>query len=362
MKIAVITLHRVYNYGSALQAYATQKVIEKLGHEVEIIDYITSQRTLKKIFFKINEDKKYNVLYYIMKVFSLLLKEMTFGRFIKKNLNLTKKYITIEDLLNDPPKADIYITGSDQTWNSDYNEGIDRGFFLDFVSNKSKRISFVSSFGKDHLSDLEIEETKKYLSKYSAISVREDAAVKIVEDLKIKGAVQLIDPTLQLKKEEWLNIASKRLVKKNYLILMLLYNEDNGATEYARKIADEKNLELVKISWEMRKPKLVDKLFTHRNPADFISLFAYADFVVTNSFHGLAFSLNLHKQFIVIPRKEYNSRITSLLELVNLNERLICDEKELFNVTKKIIDYEYVEEKLCFERKKANDFMKKYII
>ena len=364
LKIAIITLHRVYNYGSALQAYATQKIFEKNGCEAEIIDYITAQRTKGKIFKgtkgeNISAIKK--PFYYLAKTFSIFLKEQTFGKFVKNNLKLTKKYITPDDLCADPPRADIYVTGSDQTWNSDYNEGVDRGFFLDFLPENAKRISFVASFGKTELQAEEIEETRKYINRYSALSVRENFAVDILNKLGRNDAVHLIDPTLQIGKKEWLEIVSKRLVKEPYLILMLLYNEDNHATEYARKIADEKGLKLVKISWDLKTPPLVDKLMTHRSPSDFLSLFHYADFVVTNSFHGLAFSINLEKQFVVVPRNEYNSRIESLLQLFEIKERMISSMDDALKISAEHIDYEKINPILTEERKKAEAFIKENI-
>lgn len=361
MRIAVLTLHRVYNYGSALQAYATQRVLEKLGHDVQVVDYITEQRTKKRIFLAPSKNGTLHgirgIAYRVAKVFSLLLKEMTFGSFVRKNLQLTNKYITAQDLEMTPPQADVYITGSDQTWNSTYNEGVDRGFFLDFLPENARRISFVASFGKSELSADEIEQTKKYINRYSALSVREDQAQKILSDLGRKDAVQLIDPTLQISKTDWCALASKRLVKKPYLILMLLYNEDNHATEFARKIADDKGLKLVKISWELLKPAMVDQLFTHRSPADFLSLFYYADFVVTNSFHGLAFSINLEKQFIVVPRNEFNSRIESLLSLTGLNDRMVSSFEELARY-KNEISYDCIKKILDDERRKARDFLR----
>lgn len=356
MKAAIITLHRVYNYGSVLQAYATQKVFEKRGHDTKIIDYITPQRTKWRLFWGKGAKGQSNIVYRIAKAGSIIMKEKTFGCFVRNKLNLTRKYITSDDLEKDPPKADIFVTGSDQTWNSKYNEGIDRGFFLDFLPESARRIAFVSSFGKTELDQVEIAETRRLLSKYEKISVREDSAVKIVSSLGLE-AVQLIDPTLLLKKEEWLKIASPRLVKEPYLILMLLYNEDNHATEYARKIADEKGLKLVKISWEMKKPRMVDQLFTHRSPADFLSLFYYADFVVTNSFHGLAFSINLEKQFVVVPRNEFNSRIESLLRLVNLSSKLVTSEEEANTESNKTISYTNVNKRLELERKKTDEYL-----
>jgi hypothetical protein len=357
MRVAIVTLHRVYNYGSVLQAYATQEVFEKRGHDTKIIDYITPQRTKWRLFWGKGAEGQSNVIYRIAKIGSFILKEKTFGRFVRTRLNLTKRYVTADDLQRDPPEADLYVTGSDQTWNSQYNEGIDRGFFLDFLPDTARRIAFVSSFGKTELDKGEIEETKRLLRRYEKISVREDSAVKIITDMGLEAPTHLMDPTLMLDKEEWLKIASPRLVKEPYLILMLLYNEDNHATEYARKIADEKGLKLVKISWEMKKPPLVDQLFTHRSPADFLSLFYYADFVVTNSFHGLAFSLNLEKQFVMVPRNEFNSRIESLLRLVGQSDRLVASEKEARLEAKNEIDYKIIKELFSAERQRTYEFL-----
>lgn len=360
MKAAIITLHRVYNYGSALQAYATQTVFEKAGYEAVVIDYITAQRTKKQIMKTAaagSNTSMSSFVYTFFKFFSVFLKEMTFGKFVKKNLHLTKQYITTDDLEKDPPQADIYVTGSDQTWNSQYNGGVDRGFFLTFAPKDKAKVSFVASFGKTHLNETEVAETKPFIDQYNKLSVREDSALNVLHQLGRDDGVQLIDPTLQLTKEEWLKIASPRLVKQPYLILMLLYNEDNHATEYARRIADEKGLRLVKISWEMKKPPMVDQLFTHRSPADFVSLFANADFVVTNSFHGLAFSINLERDFVVVPRNEFNSRIESLLTLTGLQERLVSTADTALEESEKPIDYGKVNTQLAEERQKAKRYI-----
>ena len=360
MKVAIITLHRVYNYGSALQAYATQVVFEKAGYEAEVIDYITEQRTKKQIMKTAaagSNKGMSSTVYKFLKLFSISLKELTFGKFVEKNLHLTKQYVTADDLEKDPPQADIYVTGSDQTWNSQYNGGVDRGFFLTFAPQNKVKVSFVASFGKIHLNDEELAETKPLIDKYNKLSVREDSALDVLRQLGREDGIQLIDPTLQLTKEEWLKLASPRMVKQPYLILMLLYNEDNHATEYARKIADEKGLKLVKISWEMKKPPMVDRLFTHRSPADFLSLFANADFVVTNSFHGLAFSINLERDFVVVPRNEFNSRIESLLALTGLQERLVATADDALTKSVKTIDYDKVSVRLDAERQKAKEYI-----
>lgn len=360
MKIAVITLHRVYNYGSVLQAYATQVVLERAGHEVVIIDYLTPRLTLKRRLLDRGTTKRVGLkraVYLTGRAGSIFLKEKTFGAFVKRRLHLTRRYVTPEELQQDPPQADVYVTGSDQTWNSDYNEGIDRGFFLDFIPAGKRRVAFVASFGKERLDDGEVAQTRSYIDRYQALSVREDAAVNILHTLGRGDAVQLIDPTLQLTRQEWLRVASGRLVKAPYLLLMLLYNEDNHATEYARKLADERGLRLVKLCWNLRRPPEVDVLMTHRTPADFLSLFYHADFIITNSFHGTAFAINFGKSFSVVPRNEYNSRIESLLRLCDLQQRQVSSYDDVLRCSQTPIDYERVERILDRERERASEFV-----
>ena len=359
-KAAVITMHRVYNYGSILQTYATQKIIEERGLECEIIDYISPFRAKKPLFLEcppqLDGKKIKKLVYYIMKIPSFVLKDLTFGIFIKKYLNISsKQYITNKDLIDDPPQADIYITGSDQVWNSKYNHGIDGSYYLNFVDNTVKKIAFVSSFGRDNLSEEEKKAVIPMLKKYDLISVRENNAVNILSDMGIKS-ICLIDPTLQINKKDWEKIASKRKLKEKYLLLFLLYNEDNGATEYAVKIAKRKHLKIAKLSWELKCPTGVDFLFSHKKPQDFLSLFINADYVVTNSFHGVAFSINFNRQFTFVPRSEFNSRIENLLKITGLTRRIVNFPNN-YDPSDDEIEYDKVNQILGIERNKAKDFI-----
>lgn len=360
MKASVITMHRIYNYGSVLQTYATQKILEDMGVECEIIDYISPYRAKKPLFLEyppsLEGKKLKRTVYYTAKIPSFALKDITFGGFIKKYIHLSEKqYITNDDILKSPPEADVYITGSDQVWNSKYNHGVDKSYYLNYAAPGAKKLAFVSSFGKSKLEKDEIDEIKPMLEEYSAISVREDSGVDNLSGMGI-DSVCLIDPTLQIEKKDWLALSSKRLVKDKYLLLFLLYNEDNGATEYAVKIAKENGLKVVKLSWELKRPKGVDKLFTHRKPQDFLSLFSNADFVVTNSFHGVAFSINLNRQFVFVPRSEFNDRIMSLLRKTGLESRVVKSDSDTA-VSRQEIDYNSVNDILEKERKTAENYI-----
>ena len=354
-------MHRVYNYGSVLQTYATQRVLEDAGLQCEILDYLSPYRAKKPLFLEYPpklEGKQFKkILYYVAKIPSFVLKDVTFGGFIKKYLKLSpRQYITNDDILNHPPIADIYITGSDQVWNSKYNHGVDPSYYLNYAPTGAKKIAFVSSFGRSKLSKEEIDIVKPLLKEYHSISVREDSAAGILAGMGINSEV-LIDPTLQVRKEEWLSLASPLLVNHKYLLLFLLYNEDNGATEYAIRVAKKKGLKVVKLSWNLKKPHNIDYLFTHRRPNDFLSLFANTEFVVTNSFHGVAFSINMNRQFVFVPRTEFNGRIDSLLRLTGLYNRKIV-ELDNIDISEQMIDFNEVNTILEHERIRAMRYLK----
>ena len=363
-KVKVVTLHRVFNYGSVLQAYATQKAVESVGAECEIVDYITEQRTKRALKKKYEIHGLRGLVYYLLRCVSIGIKWRTFDRFIKKNIAVTsRQYISTDDLRKSPPLADIYMTGSDQVWNSKYNEGIDHGFFLDFGDEETRRVAFAASIGQDKLEEREKPEIARLLSKYAIVSVREKSAVDIVRDLTGREPTLIIDPTLQLDASEWTKLESKPLMKKRYVLLMLLYNEDNGATDYARKVADRLGCELVKISWDLTKDRRIDRLFTHRSPVVFLSLMHHAEYVVTNSFHGTAFCLNYNKRFSVIKRNEMQTRIDSILQLTGLTSRLVepgAGTAELSEVDAEI-DYDRVNAVLSEERTKAKDFLREAV-
>jgi len=350
MKVSIITLHKVFNFGSVLQAYATQLFFERLGYETEVIDYVTESWQNKALFKRRAFENGFlkDNINYLLRIFSVLIKKKTIWGFLKKNVHMTSTYNSLEELKNASLQSDVFCTGSDQVWNSDYCK-MNQAFFLQFANKEAKRISFAASIGKTNISPEEKSVMKEYLKDYSLITVRESQSVDTLQSMGLDSKA-VLDPTLMIEKEHWISLASKRLVKDKYLILMLLYNEDNNATEIARKIADEKGLKLVKISWELKKPPLVDILMTHRTPEDFLSLFYYADYVVTNSFHGLAFSINLNKQFTVIKRDEFNLRIDSLLELTGLEDRLVDGNGDIY-ITDKKIDYTDINEILKNQRK-----------
>lgn len=364
MRIELITLHCVKNYGSVLQTYATQEYFKKLGFEVEIIDY--RRHDLQDPYFYVNKgidalkkQKKSSITRKIYKTISskMVAKKIeVFDGFLKKFIDMTENtYISEQDIIDNLPKADVYCVGSDQTWNSYCNHGFEKPFFLGFVPENKKKISFSSSFGKSELDKDEKEITKKYLQKFNAISVRENSGLSILNDLGISNGVHILDPTLLLTNEEWSKLTDKSLVPKRQYLLIYELGKNKLLNEIANKIAKQKNLKIVRIGIGFSQIIHKDtKLYPQVQ--EWLSLFKYADYVVTDSFHGTAFSINFNKRFSVVYPKNFRNRLQSILELCNLENRAI-NSLDSLNKEYYEISYTDINSILDEERKKTKNFL-----
>lgn len=359
MKIDVITMHAVKNYGSALQTYATQKVLTNLGYDVEIINYIREKNLNSNL---INTwTKNDHGIKKIVK--SIVLKPTVntwtkiFGEYLRDNINLTSYVYTSEkDLLTNPPNADIFCTGSDQVWNSGWNEGVEKAFYLSFVPDNIPKISIAASIGKNKLDEDEIHTILPYLQRYNYISMREISGLNIIKNLGITNSDLCLDPTLLLTKEEWISHMYDRKKLKKYVLIYQL-NHDTKFDKYAVEFAKRKGLELYRICTRYDQFRLSGKPIFLPKVNEFLSLINNAEFVLTNSFHATIFCINLNKQFLSIYPDEYSSRISDVLELFSLEKRYLSDYSQ-YEIYDQNIDYEKVNAKLYKERKKSMELIK----
>lgn len=368
MKASVITLHTVDNYGSAMQTYATKKVLDKFGYTVEFIDYwrkdnlpeyrakqLLQSRILQKFKFLWGINK------YSQRVatltLSLILKnrKSVMQKFLEKHIQLTDyRYNSYDELKKNPPLADIYITGSDQVWNKIWNQGIDKAYFLDFAPAGKPRISFAASIGRNHLDEDEILETMKLLKKYDAISVREQSAADLLSSMGIPSTL-ILDPTLMLKAEEWKKIAVKVEINRPYLLIYQL-NPNPQMDIYAKKIAQKKGWDVVRIGFGTSDKKKSGICIMLPSVEKFLGLFFGASCVLTDSFHATAFSLNLGIDFISVMPPRFGTRIESILELTGTHERLLKNFND-FRICERSINKEHVYNILEKERQKGILFL-----
>lgn len=364
MKASVITLHTVDNYGSVMQTYATQQILKKCGYDVEFVDYWrrdnlpqsraermlegSTLQKLKPLWGINNFTRKATVS--ILK--SVLEKQRSpMWRFLEEKVQLTKvRYYSYEELEANPPVADVYITGSDQVWNSIGNQGIDRSYFLNFAPAGKPRIAFSASIGREQLDTEEIPETKRLLEKYSAISVREQSAVELLASMDIESTL-VLDPTLMLEAEEWRKLATKQKREKPYILIYQL-NPNPQMDQYAGQLAQKRGWDVIRIGFGRSDRRKGGKCVMLPSVEEFLGLFCDAACVLTDSFHATAFSLNLGSDFISVLPGRFGTRIESILKLTGTENRLLT-RYDNFEIVDKVIDKKWVKEML--EKKRTED-------
>lgn len=348
MKIKTITCHDVYNSGASLQAYALMRYLQQMGNEVQIIDYKPDYLSNHYKILSINNPKykKNNIIKLIYLIFKLperllaLRHKKKYDEFKQKYLNITSiRYKSNEELKNRLPEADIYICGSDQIWNCEFKNGKDPAFYLDFVPKGKIRASYAASFATESINNKYQNIVKERIKKLDYVSVREISALNVLKNLDIHNGIQVMDPVFLLNKEEWDSMTYK--INEKYIFV---YDFDNSdlIKDIAIDLANEKELKI----YTAFKSDYSNRNMKNMGPIDFISYIKNAEFIISNSFHGTAFSIIFEKDFIVINRKEkINTRMRDVLNELNIRNRLIDRDYDLSSIIKRI-DYTEVNKHL----------------
>lgn len=321
MKVGLITIHSAENIGAALQAYATQQYLSKFA-QVEIIDYYHNNR----VWYKKNQkgillrqiDRFKKILHPIQTV--LMRKRATaFRNFRKQYLNLSKcTYYGDTEILNNPPVYDIYICGSDQLWNAAITRNSE-SYFLSFTNSKHK-YSFASSVGHANMTKEEKELAKKYLPSFAEIAVREQGTAKELSELLKRPIQTVLDPVFLLSKQEWEALAkSIKLPENGYIVVYAL--QENEALHRALKYAQTLALPIVFMGKEVSGYGGIK--IKSAGPQEFLYILANAKYVITNSFHGFAFSLIFQKQIFICEHTTRNLRLENLLELIGFKNKQV---------------------------------------
>lgn len=341
MKIANITRHAMTNYGSLLQAIATQNVIRFLGHECETIDYIrydehykTHEKTLLAFKKDWNSNPFKRFLYLCLRQPEAYYSGRKFEKEREKLLNLSKRYSSCDELKKNKPNADIYMTGSDQVWGPVENGEYDSAYCLSFTDDTDKKIAYAASFGRTEINDNIMEYYKQYLSCYDHITVREASAVEMIKSLGL-SATHVIDPTLLLDKNSWKQYF-KPIKYKKYVLIYQIHN-GNELGEYALKVSQKMGLPLIRVSTSLHHINRPGKLVVCPTIGEFLSFIDNAECLITDSFHGTAFAINFNTQFVeVLPNNKTGTRNMSILELTGLSDRILSDPDDVDLALRKI--------------------------
>lgn len=330
--LGIITIHKINNYGSVFQAYALQKVCEDLGYKTEIIDYTfpneyhRDKQYVTVIDSQPNEPRWIKLLY----ARDLIRQHKGIETFVRKYQNLSHQtFSSPQDLRQNPPHYDIYITGSDQLWSPRHCKG-DPAFMLQFAPDNALKISYAASIGSDKIPDELQPLYKALLCRYEHISVRENSSKNLIESMTGKDVSVVVDPTLLLGRDEWNKIAvPTRLFKKKYILCYFLnytFNSFPYVDELAEYMQKQTGYEIVRVA---RPPHKLFLPHTHykvgASPEEFLALVRDSEMVLTTSFHGTAFAVNYGKPVftIVKERNTGDSRQVSLMENLGLEKNIL---------------------------------------
>lgn len=364
-RVGILSMQRIKNYGSFLQAYALKSIIEELGHSVEFVDYhvgdplVESKKDKSKFLkgmdvFKGEEPIIQKLKYIYHK-----------STFEKKFFNILK----IENQKNYNPKLDTLVIGSDEVFNC-IQSNPNVGYSLELFgknNNANKVITYAASFGNTTIDKIEkynkSEELASLLKKIDNISVRDKNSGDVIRKLTNRDVSYNLDPVLiydYMNK----NIVPEMCIKEKYILVYAYSGRiKRQESDYIKKIAKQRNLKVYSIGGAQ---KCADK-FIDCSPFEVFSYFKNAEFIITDTFHGSIFSIVTHRPFITLVRKSIGEnygneeKLTDLLERLKLDNRIVYNYEDIESKLEESIDYKEIESLLSNERKKSIEYLEEKI-
>jgi len=370
-KIAVVNRTNLINYGSVLQCYALCQAVKNLGYESEII---WEQGNLSKNF-DFRPVKIFKTMLKLIMHPSLLkstlknIKEVRekeinpetvklFLEFVENNIH-QKKFSHKELLV--VARSDEYskfICGSDQVWCSTTTY-VDPLMYLRFAPQE-KRIAYAPSIGRDYIPEYNRRQMRKYIKDIPYVSIREDDGRRLIKELTGRDVPVVLDPTLLLERKNWENLKNEYVnIEKPYLLCYFLDTPCNEMQEAINAIAIDNNLEIVSIGRELDVEGIANLIC---GPSEFLSCVSNAELVVTDSYHGMLFSMIFERKFWSVKRNyqqfDQSSRQLTILNRVNLRDRYLENPTKLSLDT---IDYKAINSILRTLRKNSLNYLSEAI-
>lgn len=343
-KVATISFGYSQNLGALLQAYALQRYIKSLGYQTEMIQFRPFDNrpfeTIKGI-----PDAVSDILF-----FGQCKKKIKkINEFRKNYISYTPKcYMNSQEMAELNNDFDIFVAGSDQIWN--VHKGIVDEFFLSFVNEDKKKISYSASFGLSVLPPEYITGVQQGLARFDRISIRETSGVKIAKELTGNEYPQTLDPVFLIEKENWDELCGERMVKEKY-IFVYPTQITKILTETVRKAKKETGCRVYSLFYFNG----VDKVVKDADPIDFLNYIKYADTVIGSSFHATAFALIFEKNLKVIPHSTTGSRVIDLLTNLGLEKQCVVHDTD--NISFSETDYTEAREIMKQEIYRSKEYL-----
>ncbi|MCK9220809.1 MAG: polysaccharide pyruvyl transferase family protein [Bacteroidales bacterium] len=329
MRVYIITIHCIHNFGSVFQSYGLVKYLQNEGYDAELIDY-------RPDYFRggRNPLRKYSSI--ALNLISYTKQYKHYQSFIdKKIIKTSTVYHSIKELQKLAKEDAVFITGGDQLWNSFHPCGRDDAYKLTFV-HKGKKIAYGTSMGRISYSKDELEELSKKISDYITIGLREQSTVSMLQQHTKVPVYHAADPVLLLNKENYMSfIGEKRLINEPYLV-MYLAAKSHLLEQTIEHIANRQGLKVVHVCGFSKKCRC-DYFLKATGPGDLLNLIYYSEFVVSASFHATLFSVLFEKQFCsLLPEAGTNTRIEDFLSYFGLSGRIVHTVDEIKNLDNQI--------------------------
>ena len=361
MNIALMSWHSYYNYGTFLQAAALSYYLKKTGHKVDLIKYDPEQHVIRQ---SVNNTE--SLIEKLKKRIQWQLGNYNqveqfngdkFDEFAKINFSVTINCNEAEKLKELNNLYDAFICGSDQIWSP---VDFDPNFYLDFVEDKRRTIAYAPSFGISSIDNIDMQKTMGALVKQIRfLSVREVQGAEIIKELTGDEAKVVVDPTILLNEEDWVEFLELRNNEDKYLLIYYLGN-NSESWKIAKKIAVRQKLPIKIIPVYPQDKKRDGCINRSIGPREFVDLIKNASYVCTDSYHAVLFSILYQTNFACVKRfsdrnkLSQNSRLYSLLEKLELEDRLIDSGMKLPG---EILNYDIVHDKLSEWRKQSSEFI-----
>ena len=332
-KVSILSYTKTSNYGGLLQIYALSKILSD-KNDVSVIVYNNSS--------SVQRSKLRNFLAFL---YNRVFRFLSTDKKRKQNEQHFRELIpfTQEEFNNAQQLSEIhsdyFVVGSDQVWNP-YLNGFDKAYLLDFKTS-GKKLSYAASFGIEDIPQRWLVEIKKSLMCFEHISLREQTGLNIVDNVSalepISKTVDL-DPTLLISKDNWVESFCKTQLTKNKYALVYLMPGDKAIEKkmisFAKKVAKKEKLKLMIVGRKnISKINIFKKGYYHAGPSEFVNLLYHSEFVITNSFHGTAFSVNLNKPFVSFINSSQGSANSLKSRIIDFLQKLSL-ESRMFDVSK----------------------------
>lgn len=356
MKVYIITIHCIHNFGSVFQSYGLVEYLRNQGYDASLIDY-------RPAYYKKGRNVIKRFISIALHPFSHLTQSNKYQSFIDNQIPKTKKvYHDLQGLGELKNEDAVFVAGGDQIWNSFHPCGRDDSYKLTFARGK-KKIAYGTSMGRNSFAEEELRVIAGKISDFNSIGLREQSTVAMLQPFTPVNVYHVADPVILLDKKHYMPfIGSERLIKEPYM-LMYLADKSVVLDQIVDKVSNERGLKIAHVCGSNKKCRC-DYFLKSTGPKDLLNLIYYADFVVSASFHATLFSLLFNKQFCtLLPEAGTNTRIEDLLAFYFLSGRIVKSVEDVQTIDVKTnIDFGNVNEKMTHfvneSKQKLNEALK----